>query len=205
MPEALTVDAGEPDVPPLELLLDARGVGDLVGLDHLRLAQSDHPRRGLATDRLGNGLIDDRHLFVGEHAAERGHLAGHPHLALEVAHATPGQRQPVLEIERVGHHGPRSERVHPAGDRELAQRELLHTRCAVAAEALETLPTRRLVVGPVRVQHAPVQHQLEVVDLGLPPTAQHVLEGSKRAARVEVADGGRHAASLSNMCSKNKS
>ena len=202
-PQPVLVAARQGHVPAAALLLEPRPVRGPVDLDHLGLGQLDHLRRRLPHDRLGHRGVHHRRRCRRQPTGQHRDLAGHPHLGPQRPHLRPGQRQPVPQVERVRHQRPGGQRVHPAGDAELGEAQVLHQWGALPADLDQPVPTRgepppalgaQPRVGGVQV--GPVRGQPQVVDLGRPAAEQHLVDQGQGPGRIELVEGYRHAHSL---------
>ncbi|UMG92427.1 hypothetical protein [Nocardioides sp. TF02-7] len=186
-------DLGEPHPGALGVL-DQLGVVQVgVGLDDLGLRDPQQPARGLVAG-VGDGLIDQPDVVLGEFAGKAGDLAGQPALDLQRLHRGPQQREAVAQVEAVrgvvlrGHHAGR------AGDGELGEAQLRDRRRTFPAELEQPVSTpghrhrtgEGLRVGGVQV--APVQHPLHRADLHRTGQADVVLHTGQRGRRVEGGD-----------------
>ena len=165
VPEAELVGSRERDVAlvPAPLALHRVRLG--VGLDGLGAGDLEDGRRRVAGNGPGHRDIDEPRLVGKQPAGHRGHPPSHPGLAFQRNHPCPGEREPVLEVEHVGHHRTGTQRVLLARHGELGQRILAHAGRAVSAR-----PDQRvLVVTRLPLPDRPTRHHLELSDLG--PTA----------------------------------
>jgi hypothetical protein len=123
---------------------------------------------------------------------------GDEDLGLARPHDGPGRREPVLEIEDVGERVGGGGDAGAAGQCDLAEAEVLHARCALAAELDQhvTEAPRLRAVRPLGgvggVDRRPLREDLEVVDLSQPTLPHGTARGGQQAGRVELGEGVGH-------------
>lgn len=125
---------GERDVPASLLRLQGGGVTLRVGLDDLGAGDLEDPGGGDLAEVGGQRGVDHPHGDLVELAAHGGDLPGEPRLQPQLLHGPPPRREPVAQVERVGHGPAGGVGVDPARDGELRQAQLLHLRGALPAD-----------------------------------------------------------------------
>ncbi len=161
-------------------LLTLRGRGRVGGLDRGLDQQLEPGPRDPPVGGLGDPLIDVVGLLPGQVAGLAGHEPGIGDLHLQRLHPRPQPRQPVTDVEPVGHQLPRGIRRHPEPGTEGGRGELRHQRRALTPEPAGPLTTRclqlpgrdRLGVVQDRVLHRRPQN----LDLGLPLGARQLVD-----------------------------
>ena len=134
--------------------------------------------------------------FTGQGVGLLGDPAGPPERDVQGLGAAPGVREPVDQVEGVGHQGHRGAGGDAEGEAEGFGRERGHrgvpspprdssaSRCAVAA------PDGGAGVGGGGVQEAPLVGELELVEVGLAAAYFVVAEGGEQRVGSEVVDPG---------------
>ena len=148
-------------------------MGDRVRLDHLRLEDVEDAPGLLTSEQRGHRSIHIAGFGDAEVAGGLGDLAGHPHLHLPGLHYSPAQRQPVDQVQRVGHQPPRRQLMALATDRQLSNTQILHHRGTATTDSAEpahpgVLPFYRPGLRVLGMQISPPHRQQEVVDLTHP-------------------------------------
>ena len=132
--QSVLVRAAEADVAAPALRFAPFVVQLGVGLDDLGLGDCEDAPGRLGGDHPGDGGVDDGDLVDFQVTGQLRDAAGDPRLALAASSHGPGQRQPVLQVENVGERVTRGHHPGAAGQRDLAQAEVLNPWGAVAAD-----------------------------------------------------------------------
>jgi hypothetical protein len=197
MPKALLVGPRQPDVPFAGGVLTRHRRRVRVGFQDLRGGDLEHRGWGVSGDCGGHGAVHDRDRGPRHRPRQGSDPPGDPRFALQIQHPTPGQRQPVNQIQGVGDLVPHRHGVHLRGDRKLRQRVLPHPRRALTTRRRQRVPlTDRLTM-----QHRPLQRDQQLIPPGLTPTTYAILRGSQHGHSVEISVR-IHVAILSYRCSK---
>ena len=189
--QSVLVRAAEADVAAPALRFAPFVVQLGVGLDDLGLGDCEDAPGRLGGDHPGHRGVDDADLVDWQVAGKLRDAASDPDLALAASGHGPGQRQPVLQVEDVGERVAGGHHSGAAGQRDLAQAEVLHARRAVAADLDQHVADAAgdVAVGALgrvaRVDAPPTGQHLEVVDLGV-PAGPHGLGRPGQEALVEV-------------------
>ena len=198
--QAELVGAAEADVAPGALGLGALVVESGIRLDDRGLGNREDPSAGLVGDDARHGGVHDADAVGGEVARQPRHAARDEHLGIAGAQHRPGPGEPVLEVEHVGQSVARRGHTGAAGERDLAEAEVLHAGRALAAEADQHVAesARMRAVGSLgrvgRVHRRPLRQDLEVTDLGQSTLPHRTARGGQQGRRLE-------AGRMSIMCS----
>ncbi len=194
--QAELVGLRERDVAPLLLLLQQARVAGRVGLDDLGPDDLDQPAGGDLGQVVGERGVDDHDAELVERPAEDGGLACQPGLEVELLDGAPPPWQAVAQVEGVGDHRTGGVVVDAAGDRQLGEAELLHQRCAVAADldqpvlALPDPASARTELGVGGVEVGPVGGQRQVARFRGAAGHDLALDGRQGGGRTEGVDVG---------------
>ena len=196
--QAVLVGAAETDVAPAPLGLAPLLVQFGVGLDDLRLGDLEDPTDGFGGDESGDCAVDDVDPVGGQVARELRHPTRDPDLAFATTADRPGEREPVLEVEDVGEHVAGRGHTGTAGERDLAEAEVLDAGRALAAHLPQHVADAAsdVAVGSIsgvgRMHRGPGGEQLELGHLREPRSPLGLGRGGQQAGRVEVEKGAGH-------------
>ncbi len=163
----------------------------------LASATSSTRPAGLGRDHPRHGRVDQADRVGVQVARKLGDAARDPHLALPAQAHRPCQGQPVLQVEHVGEGIARRHHPGAAGQGDLAEAEVLHTRSAVTADLDQHVAqaSGRSPVRPLgritRVHRRPLRQHLQVVHLSPPPYLHGLRRPGEEPGCVEVLRGGR--------------
>ena len=201
--QSVLIGPAEPEVAPSALCLAPLVVQLGVGLDDLRFGDGEDASGCFGRDHPGDRGVHDVDRVGVQVAGEPGDAPSHPHLALTAAGHGPGQREPVLEVEDVGEHVAGGGDAGTAGQRDLAETEVLHPWRALPTHLPQHVAdtSRDMAVGALGrvggVDRRPCREQLEPMHLGEPGRSLGLGRGGQEAFRVEVDEVGVHASNAS--------